>query len=111
MNAFEFEWIFHLDVLSLEVETTEAVALFDYVGRTDKELSFKKNQTILIFKKMNHEWWQGCLAGTNDLGYVPDGYIKMKTKSFQIERFSTVQLTFFFVLDDVILLQFNVYHR
>ncbi|CAF0756913.1 unnamed protein product [Adineta steineri] len=63
-----------------EVETIEAVALFDYVGRTDKELSFKKNQIIYIFKKMNHEWWQGYLAGGNESGYVPDGYIKLKAR-------------------------------
>jgi SLIT-ROBO Rho GTPase activating protein len=64
-------------LLVLEVETIEAVALFDYIGRTDKELSFKKNQIIFIFKKMNHEWWQGCLAGGNESGYVPDGYFKL----------------------------------
>ncbi|CAF4714941.1 unnamed protein product, partial [Rotaria magnacalcarata] len=28
---------------------------------------------------MNQEWWQGCLAGGNESGYVPDGYIKLKT--------------------------------
>jgi len=58
----------------------EAVALFDYTGRTDKELSFKRNQLIYIFKKMNQEWWQGYLAGGNESGYVPDGYIKLKTR-------------------------------
>lgn len=64
----------------LEVESAEAVALFDYVGRTEKELSFKRYQLIHIYKKMNHEWWQGCLAGGNELGYVPDGYIKLKVR-------------------------------
>jgi hypothetical protein len=62
------------------VETIEAVALFDYIGRTDKELSFKKNQRIYIYKKMNQEWWQGYLAGGYESGYVPDGYIKLKTR-------------------------------
>lgn len=64
----------------LEVETIEAVALFDYTGRTDKELSFKKNQLIYIYKKMNQEWWQGYLAGGSESGYVPDGYIKLRTR-------------------------------
>ncbi|CAF1647633.1 unnamed protein product [Adineta ricciae] len=63
-----------------EAEMIEALALFDYNGRIDKELSFKKGQTIFIIKKMNHEWWQGYLAGGNELGYVPDGYIKLKPK-------------------------------
>ncbi len=62
------------------METIEAVALFDYIGRTDKELSFKKNQRIYIYKKMNQEWWQGYLAGGYESGYVPDGYIKLKTR-------------------------------
>lgn len=79
-SNFFVELLSHLELRRLEVEMMEAVALFDYSGRTDKELSFKKNQTIFIYKKMNHEWWQGCLAGSNELGYVPDGYIKMKTK-------------------------------
>ncbi|UJR37747.1 hypothetical protein I4U23_030441 [Adineta vaga] len=63
-----------------EAETIEALALFDYSGRTDKELSFKKGQIIYIVKKMNHEWWQGYLAGGNELGYIPDGYIKLKPR-------------------------------
>ncbi|CAF0756281.1 unnamed protein product [Adineta steineri] len=29
---------------------------------------------------MNHEWWQGYLAGGNESGYVPDGYIKLKAR-------------------------------
>lgn len=58
----------------------EAVALFDYTGRTEKELSFKKNQLIYIYKKMNQEWWQGYLAGGHESGYVPDGYIKLRAR-------------------------------
>lgn len=68
------------DFTFLEVEMIEAVALFDYAGRTEKELSFKKNQLIYIFKKMNQEWWQGYLAGGHESGYVPDGYIKLKAR-------------------------------
>ncbi|CAF4519479.1 unnamed protein product [Rotaria sp. Silwood1] len=58
----------------------EAVALFDYNGRTYKELSFKKNQTLFIHKKMNHEWWLGHIAGGNQSGFIPDGYIKLKSR-------------------------------
>ncbi|CAF1033934.1 unnamed protein product [Rotaria sordida] len=62
------------------MEMVEAVALFDYNGRTNKELSFKKNQIIFIYKKMNHEWWLGHIAGGNQSGFIPDGYIKLKSR-------------------------------
>lgn len=38
---------------------------------------------------MNHEWWQGCLAGGNELGYVPDGYIKLKVRWVSTQWLST----------------------
>jgi hypothetical protein len=63
-----------------EMEMVEAVALFDYNGRTNKELSFRKNQIIFIYKKMNREWWLGHLAGGNQSGFIPDGYIKLKSR-------------------------------
>ncbi|CAF3130279.1 unnamed protein product [Rotaria sp. Silwood2] len=63
-----------------EMEMVEAVALFDYNGRTHKELSFKKNQILFIYKKMNHEWWLGHIAGGNQSGFIPDGYIKLKSR-------------------------------
>ncbi len=77
------------------METIEAVALFDYTGRTDKELSFKRNQLIYIFKKMNQEWWQGYLAGGNESGYVPDGYIKLKTRFIE-NKIKKKKLLFYF---------------
>ena len=60
----------------LEMEMVEAVALFDYHGRTHRELSFQKNQLIFISKQMNSEWWFGYLPSTNQSGYIPNGYIK-----------------------------------
>jgi SLIT-ROBO Rho GTPase activating protein len=62
------------------MEMMEAVALFDYNGRTNKELSFKTNQIISIYKKINHEWWLGHIAEKNQSGFIPDGYIKLKSK-------------------------------
>ena len=59
----------------------EAVALFDYHGRTNRELSFRKNQCVFIHKRMNHEWWLGYLADGKRSGFIPDGYIKLKSRS------------------------------
>jgi len=61
-----------------EVETTEAVALFDYVGQTDNELSFKRNQLLYIYKRMSHEWWEGSVAGGKGSRYITNGSIKLK---------------------------------
>jgi len=62
------------------MEMMKAVALFDYNGRTNKELSFKINQIIYIYKKINPQWWLGHIAGKNQSGFIPDGYIKLKSK-------------------------------
>jgi SLIT-ROBO Rho GTPase activating protein len=80
LHAFVLN-IFLLNVFfSTEMEMMKAVALFDYNGRTNKELSFKTNQIIYIYKKINHQWWFGYIAGRNQSGFIPDSYIKLKSK-------------------------------
>lgn len=83
----------------------EAVALFDYNGRTNKELSFKKDQTIYIYKKMNHEWWLGHLAGGSQSGYIPDGYIKLKSRFVIIITHLFFSYGFFYRRRDSIITQ------
>lgn len=58
----------------------EAVALFDYTARTNKELSFKIKQIIYISKQINDQWWLGYIPENNQSGFIPDGYIKFKSK-------------------------------
>ncbi len=89
------------------MEMMEAVALFDYNGRTKKELSFKTNQIIYIYKKINLQWWLGHIAGKNQSGFIPDGYIKLKSKCvLQFPLFTYKNLLF---LDAEIQLLFNIY--
>ena len=68
------------------------MALFDYNGRTDKELSFRKNQVIFIHKKLNHQWWIGYIAGENRSGFIPDSYIKLKSKFVNFNRIKMTQV-------------------
>jgi hypothetical protein len=91
----------------LELEMVEAVALFDYHGRTNQELSFRTNQIISISEKLNHQWWFGYLAGQNQSGLIPDGYFKLKSRfkfqyhiiSFHINSFfSATEIPFLFHL-------------
>ncbi|CAB4025184.1 SLIT-ROBO Rho GTPase-activating 1-like [Paramuricea clavata] len=58
-----------------EVEPKEAKALFNYTARSDKELSFKKGNIILVFKRSNNDWWDGSLDGID--GFVPCAYVQV----------------------------------
>uniref|UniRef100_A0A673WTE4 SLIT-ROBO Rho GTPase activating protein 1b n=1 Tax=Salmo trutta TaxID=8032 RepID=A0A673WTE4_SALTR len=61
-----------------EGEAVEAVARFDYTGRSGRELSFKKGVTLQLFQRASHDWWEGRLNGTH--GLVPHQYITLKDR-------------------------------
>uniref|UniRef100_A0A1A8ET78 SLIT-ROBO Rho GTPase activating protein 2b n=1 Tax=Nothobranchius korthausae TaxID=1143690 RepID=A0A1A8ET78_9TELE len=61
-----------------EGEGVEAVARFDYVGRSGRELSFKKGVVLQLFQRASHDWWEGRLNGTH--GLVPHQYIVVKDR-------------------------------
>lgn len=67
-------------MFDLEMETMEAVALFDYTGRNNEELSFKKNELLSISKKLSPEWWLGQAADGHQSGCIPDGYITFQRR-------------------------------
>ena len=56
-----------------EVEEQEATAQYDFVGRTDRELTFKKGAKLKVYNKVSSDWWEGSLNGKE--GLVPDKYI------------------------------------
>uniref|UniRef100_A0A8C4HX63 SLIT-ROBO Rho GTPase activating protein 3 n=1 Tax=Dicentrarchus labrax TaxID=13489 RepID=A0A8C4HX63_DICLA len=49
-----------------EVEQIEAIAKFDYVGRTPRELSFKKGASLLLYHRASEDWWEGRHNGVDD---------------------------------------------
>ena len=51
----------------------EAVAKYDYKGRSDRELSFSKGDQITLYKQANETWWEGSVKGKD--GLVPNAYI------------------------------------
>lgn len=59
-------------------EGMEAVARFDYVGRSGRELSFKKGASLQLFQRASHDWWEGRHNGSH--GLVPHQYIVMKDR-------------------------------
>ena len=61
-----------------EQEVLEAVALYDFVGRTERELSFKKNDSLVVFNRASTDWWEGAYQGKE--GLIPDKYISLKQR-------------------------------
>uniref|UniRef100_A0A8C2I3F6 SLIT-ROBO Rho GTPase activating protein 1a n=1 Tax=Cyprinus carpio TaxID=7962 RepID=A0A8C2I3F6_CYPCA len=54
-------------------EPIEAIAKFDYVGRSARELSFKKGASLLLYQRASDDWWEGRHNGID--GLVPHQYI------------------------------------
>ncbi|KAL4625084.1 SLIT-ROBO Rho GTPase-activating protein 1-like [Arapaima gigas] len=56
-----------------ECEPIEAIARFDYTGRSARELSFKKGASLLLYQRASDDWWEGRHNGVD--GLVPHQYI------------------------------------
>ncbi|XP_014669049.1 PREDICTED: SLIT-ROBO Rho GTPase-activating protein 1-like [Priapulus caudatus] len=50
-----------------------AVAQYDYDGRSERELTFRKGASITLHSQVSVDWWQGSIEGKE--GLVPDKYI------------------------------------
>lgn len=61
-----------------EADPVEAVARFDYCGRTSRELSFKKGASLLLYQRASDDWWEGRHNGVD--GLVPHQYIVVQDK-------------------------------
>lgn len=59
-----------------DAQIFEAVALYDFEGRTGRELSFKKHDTLLVYHRVSQDWWEGLYQGRE--GLIPDRYICLK---------------------------------
>lgn len=53
------------------------MALYDYAGRTEEELSFQQGDCILVTKHMDAEWSCGRLNGRE--GLFPRNYVESTT--------------------------------
>ncbi|KFO19634.1 SLIT-ROBO Rho GTPase-activating protein 2 [Fukomys damarensis] len=70
-----------------ECEPIEAIAKFDYVGRTARELSFKKGASLLLYQRASDDWWEGRHNGVD--GLIPHQYIVVQdTEDGVVERSS-----------------------
>ncbi|XP_076665482.1 SLIT-ROBO Rho GTPase-activating protein 1 isoform X3 [Andrena cerasifolii] len=67
-----------------ESENLEATAQFDFIARSERELSFKKGDTLTLYTQVSNDWWRGALAGRE--GLIPDKYIMIKIKDEEREK-------------------------
>lgn len=61
-----------------ESECLEATAQFDFMARSERELSFKKGDNVILFSQVSGDWWRGSVNGQE--GLIPDKYIMLKIK-------------------------------
>ena len=62
-----------------EFDAHTAVAQFDFMGRTRRELTFKKGDVITLFNRRSVDWWEGSLDGKT--GLIPDKYLKIMSST------------------------------
>ncbi|XP_067001603.2 SLIT-ROBO Rho GTPase-activating protein 1 isoform X2 [Anabrus simplex] len=67
-----------------ESENLEATAQFDFLARSERELSFKKGDNIILFTQVSNDWWRGSVNGKE--GLIPDKYILLKMKDEDREK-------------------------
>ena len=84
ISSFIFCWF-----LFSETNSIEAIALYDYNGRSEKEITFKKGDRLSIKWQLSADWWLGALtapstsnvAHDSKYGYIPDKYIALKMRT------------------------------
>lgn len=73
-----------------EGEVLEAVAQFDFLARSDRELTFSKGDLLVLHSQVSSDWWRGTHRGK--LGLIPDKYIMLKIRSVFCEFQSKISI-------------------
>ncbi|XP_039955026.1 SLIT-ROBO Rho GTPase-activating protein 1-like [Bactrocera tryoni] len=72
-----------------ESETLEATVQFDFKARSNRELSIRKGDIVILRKQVSNDWWHGILNGTE--GLIPDKYISLRIKGEDRDKISIEQ--------------------
>ncbi|CAB1425098.1 unnamed protein product [Pleuronectes platessa] len=59
------------------LEYGEAVARFNFNGDTVVEMSFRKAERITLIRRVDENWYEGKIAGTNRQGIFPVTYVEV----------------------------------
>ncbi|XP_053927042.1 sorbin and SH3 domain-containing protein 1 isoform X18 [Cuculus canorus] len=64
--------------LPLQVlEYGDAVAKFNFNGDTQVEMSFRKGERIVLIRRVDENWYEGKISGTNRQGIFPVTYVEV----------------------------------
>ncbi|XP_041066362.1 vinexin [Carcharodon carcharias] len=59
------------------LEYGEAIAVFTFKGDLSVELSFRKGETISLIRRVDDNWLEGRITGTNRQGIFPANYVQV----------------------------------
>ncbi|XP_046884714.1 sorbin and SH3 domain-containing protein 1 isoform X1 [Hypomesus transpacificus] len=59
------------------LEYGEAIARFNFTGDTGVEMSFRKGERIILIRRVDENWYEGKISGTNRQGIFPVTYIEV----------------------------------
>ncbi|XP_049337731.1 sorbin and SH3 domain-containing protein 1 isoform X1 [Astyanax mexicanus] len=59
------------------LEYGEAMARFNFAGDTAVEMSFKKGERITLIRRVDENWYEGKISGTNRQGIFPVTYVEV----------------------------------
>jgi hypothetical protein len=60
------------------MDDVTVIALYDYKGTTDEELSLVAGQELIVLNDENDDWWFVTNASTNQEGYAPSTFLRYK---------------------------------
>uniref|UniRef100_A0A182P8D3 SLIT-ROBO Rho GTPase-activating protein 1 n=1 Tax=Anopheles epiroticus TaxID=199890 RepID=A0A182P8D3_9DIPT len=67
-----------------ESDTFEAIVQFDFNARSERELSLRKGDTVILYSQVSNDWWRGAVNGKT--GLIPDKYISLKIKDEERDK-------------------------
>ncbi|XP_034041600.1 sorbin and SH3 domain-containing protein 1 isoform X3 [Thalassophryne amazonica] len=59
------------------LEYGEAIARFNFTGDTVVEMSFRKGERITLIRRVDENWYEGKISGTNRQGIFPVTYVEV----------------------------------
>ena len=61
------------------------IGRFKYVARTAEDLTFDKNEKLMVIGGMEGDWWMARSLTTNKEGYIPRNYVAA-AESYEAEE-------------------------
>ncbi|XP_005149108.2 sorbin and SH3 domain-containing protein 2 isoform X4 [Melopsittacus undulatus] len=62
-------------------EIGEAVAKYNFSADTNVELSLRKGDRVILLKRVDQNWYEGKIPGTNRQGIFPVSYVEVMKKN------------------------------